>query len=203
MGDWPYQKSQERGGWKNRWCVGGILRRGGFCRKGEDAVSLGIFSSWAVANVTTETSNYILVIVFLFPLNVGVSPCFHCTVLVPVSIMLLSVPVTGYILLLAWCRCYVLFQSEHVALIYSWNMSLVRSWWESAHIRFNLWSVHCMFYDLVLTSPWGKLHQVPTAMLIAIMISIRTHSVLQTHSFYSFHGFILIFLSLPDSGVSS
>ena len=37
-------------------------------------------------NVTTVTFNYILVIVivFLFPLNVGVSPCFHCTVLVPV-----------------------------------------------------------------------------------------------------------------------
>ena len=38
-----------------------------------------------MANVTTVTSNYILVIVFPFPLNVGVSPCFHCcTVLVPV-----------------------------------------------------------------------------------------------------------------------
>ena len=58
--------------------------KGGFCRKGGDAVSLGIFSSWDVSNVTTVTFNYILVIVFLFPLNVGVSPCFHCTVLVPV-----------------------------------------------------------------------------------------------------------------------
>ena len=54
-----------------------------------DAVSLGIFSSWGVTNAFTVTFNYILVIVFLFPLNVGVSPCFHCTVLVPV---------TGYIL---------------------------------------------------------------------------------------------------------
>ena len=61
-----------------------ILRRGGFCGKGGDAVSLGIFSSWGVANVITVTFNYILVIVFLFPLNVGVSLCFHCTVLVPV-----------------------------------------------------------------------------------------------------------------------
>ena len=57
---------------------GGIL-----CERGK-AVSLDIFSSWGVANVTTVTFNYILVIVFLFPLNVGVSPCFHCTVLVPV-----------------------------------------------------------------------------------------------------------------------
>ena len=59
-----------------------------------------------MANVTTVTFNYIFVIVFLFPLNLGVRPCFHCTVLVPVyrvynspvSIMQLLVPVTGYIL---------------------------------------------------------------------------------------------------------
>ena len=71
-----------------------------------DALSLGIFSSWGVANVTTVTSNYVLVIVFLFPLKVGVSPCFQCTVLVPVSTgfilsvsrIQLLVPVTGYIL---------------------------------------------------------------------------------------------------------
>ena len=38
-----------------------------------------------MANVTIVTFNYILVIEFLFPLNVGVvSPCFHCTVLVHV-----------------------------------------------------------------------------------------------------------------------
>ena len=71
-----------------------------------DAVSLSFFSSWGVANVTTVTSNYVLVIVFLFPLKVGVSPCFHSTVLVPVptgfilsvSRIQLLVPVTGYIL---------------------------------------------------------------------------------------------------------
>ena len=32
-----------------------------------------------MANVTTVTFNYMLVAVFLFPLNVGVSPGFHCT----------------------------------------------------------------------------------------------------------------------------
>ena len=57
----------------------GDPKKGGFCRKGGDAVSLGIFSRWVVANVLTF--NYILVIVFLFPLNVGVSHCFHYTVL--------------------------------------------------------------------------------------------------------------------------
>ena len=63
----------------------GIIRRGDSVGKGGgDAVSLGIFSSWGVANATTVTFKYILVIVLLFPLNVGVSPCFHCTVLVPV-----------------------------------------------------------------------------------------------------------------------
>ena len=59
-----------------------------------------------MANVTTVTFNYIFVIVFLFPLNLGVRPSFHCTVLVsvyrvytsPVSIIQLLVPVTGYIL---------------------------------------------------------------------------------------------------------
>ena len=69
---------------------GGDPKKGDFCRKGRDAVSLGVFSSWVVANVTTVTFNYILVIVFLFPLNVGVSPCFHCTVLVPVYRMYTS-----------------------------------------------------------------------------------------------------------------
>ena len=52
----------------------------------EDSVEKwGIFSSWGVANVTNVvTFNYILVTVFLFPMNVGVSPYFHSTVLVPV-----------------------------------------------------------------------------------------------------------------------
>ena len=43
-----------------------------------DTVSLDIFSSWSEANITTATFNFILVAVFLFPLNVGVSPNFHC-----------------------------------------------------------------------------------------------------------------------------
>ena len=54
-------------------------KEGGFCRKGGHVKSLGIFSGCGVANVTTATFNYILVKVFLFPLNVGVSPCFHCS----------------------------------------------------------------------------------------------------------------------------
>ena len=60
------------GGWRSKE-AGRILEERG------DAVSLGIFSSQSVANVTTVTIIYMLVIVFLFPLNVGVSPCFNCT----------------------------------------------------------------------------------------------------------------------------
>ena len=60
--------------------------RGDSVRKGGMLLvfTLGIFSGWGVANVTTVTFNYILVKVFIFLLNVGVSLCFHCTLLVPV-----------------------------------------------------------------------------------------------------------------------
>ena len=40
--------------------------------------------------------------------------------------------------------------------------------------------VSLLWWDLVPTSPWGKLHPVSTAMLIITMTSIRTHSVLKT-----------------------
>ena len=53
------------------------VENGGCCQS-------GYFSNWSVVNLSTVTFNYVLVIVFLFPLNVGVSPCFYCTVLVPV-----------------------------------------------------------------------------------------------------------------------
>ena len=55
----------------------------GLCRKwgGGGSASLDIFSSWGEANlITVVTFNYVLVMVFLLPLNVGVSPCFPCTV---------------------------------------------------------------------------------------------------------------------------
>ena len=72
-----------------------ILRRDGGGGQGGlqervNAVSLGILPSCGVANVTTVTFNYILVIMFLFPFNVGVSPCFDCSVSVPVYRMYTS-----------------------------------------------------------------------------------------------------------------
>ena len=60
----------------------GDQKKGDSVGKGGDVLSLGIFSSWYVANVLTF--NYILVTVFLFSLNVGDSPSFHCAVLVSV-----------------------------------------------------------------------------------------------------------------------
>ena len=66
---------------------------------------MGISPSWGVANVTAVTFNYILVKLSLFPLNVDVSPHFHETVLapvyrlnLPVSLIQLLVPITGYML---------------------------------------------------------------------------------------------------------
>ena len=72
-----------------------LLKGRGIPIRGDSVGKWGIFSSWGVANVTNVvTFNYILVTVFLFRINVGVSPYFHCTVLVlftgcilPVSII--------------------------------------------------------------------------------------------------------------------
>ena len=61
-----------------------LLKGRGDPKKVGDPFSLRIFSSWDVASLTTVTFSYILVMVFLFPLNIGVSPCFYCTFLVSV-----------------------------------------------------------------------------------------------------------------------
>ena len=158
------KKSQERGGWKICWRVGDIQRRLGFRRKVGDSVSLGIFPSWGVANVTIVTFNYILVIVFLFPLNVGVSPCFHCTVLVPVyrvytSCFLNTVVSSCYRLHNSVCTMQVLLVSVLTC-------------------GFNL------FLKCVISQEFMRVHTCGQSMLILTMISIRTHSVLKTHSFY-------------------
>ena len=79
----------------------------------------------------------------LFPLNLGASPCFHCTVLVPVYRVYTfcfhnTVVSSCYRLhnfLFLSCRCYFLFQSELLLLIYFWTMSLDRSWWENTSFR--------------------------------------------------------------------
>ena len=88
----------------------GSLGRGDSVGKEGVAVSLGIFPRWGVANVTTITFNYILVIVFLFTLNVGVSPCFDCIVLVPVY------------------RMYTCFHSIVVSSCYRLHNFLFASW---------------------------------------------------------------------------
>ena len=91
----------------------GSPKKEGFCRKGGDAVSLNIFSSRGVANVTTVTFNYVIHSV---PIS---NECrFQSLFLLHslVSIIQLLVPVTSYILPV--CIMQVL-QTEHVVLIYS------------------------------------------------------------------------------------
>ena len=150
-----------------------------------------------MAVVTTVTFNYILVIVCLSALNLGVNPCFHCTVLVPVYRVF-----TSCFHNIVVSSCYRLHISclPHGGLLVSvwtcgfslsWNVSLIKIWWESAHIHFNLWFMVSLLYvliwwNLVPTSQWGKLNPVPTAVLIVTMISITTQSVLKTHSFYRY-----------------
>ena len=74
---------------------------------------------------------------FLFPLNLGVSPCFHCSFssclqgVYFLSIIQLLVPVTGYIVPV--CIMQVLL------LVSVWtcgfNLLLDRNWWENAPFR--------------------------------------------------------------------
>ena len=135
----------------------GDPKKGGIIQEREDAVSLGIFSSWGVANVTTVTFNYILVIVFLFPLNVGVSPCFHCTYSFSFCLQgvyfLLQVT---YFLFASW-RCHFLFQSEHVVLIYL-EMCHQSGVDERVHTYslINVWSVYD--YMFLYDGTWCQLH---------------------------------------------
>ena len=103
-----------------------------------------------------------MVIVFLFLLNVGVTPCFHCTVLIIVYKVYTcyfhnTVVSSCYRLQVSYFCLHVAgVTSEQVVLIYSWNVSLAWSWWESAHIQFNLWAV---YYDMFLRDEtWCQLH---------------------------------------------
>ena len=131
---------------------------------------------------------------FLFPLNVGVSPCFHCTVLVSIYrvytsyfhntvasscyrlhtyvcmmqvLLLVSVWACGFILLV---KCVI-------------SQKLMRECTYTVELVVSLLYVF-IWWDVVSTSLWGKLYPVPTGMLIVTMISIRIHSVLKKHSFY-------------------
>ena len=64
-----------------------------FSRKGEMRMLLvWVFFLAGVAYVLTF--NYILIIVFIFPLHAGFSPCFHCTFFSKIQLI---VPITGYI----------------------------------------------------------------------------------------------------------
>ena len=79
----------------------GDPKKGRICKKGGMLLVWVFFSSWGLANVTIVTFNYILVIVLLFPLNVGVSTCFHCTVLVSVTGHVLPICIMQVLLLVS------------------------------------------------------------------------------------------------------
>ena len=77
-----------------------------------------------------------------------------CTL--PVSITQLLVPVIGHIIPVCIMEVFLLVLVFRCGYNLSWNMSIVRSWWENAHIQFNLWSV-C--YDMFLyDGTWCQLH---------------------------------------------
>ena len=142
-------------------------------------VSLGIFSGWGVANVTTVISNDILVIGFLFLLNVGASPCFHCTLLVPIyrcilplSIIQLSVPVTGYILPACITKVWLL------VLVWTCDFNLflicvnsLEFMTECTHKVWLMVSPLCFYMTRLGASFTMSEHPLPTAMLIVTMIS--------------------------------
>ena len=84
----------------------GILRRG-------DAVSLGIFSIWGMANLTTVTFNCILGHSHSVPISI------ECKCQSQFSLYSFSSCLQGVYFLFTPYRCYFLFQSENVVLIYS------------------------------------------------------------------------------------
>ena len=108
------------------------------------------------------TFNYILIIVFIFPLHEGFSPCFHCTVFSKIQLL---VPITGHIPPVCIMQMLLLVSVWTCGFKLFLKCVIVRSWWESTHIQFNLWSVcyDCFIWlDLVSTSPWEKVHPTPT-----------------------------------------
>ena len=77
-----------------------------------------------------------------------------CTL--PISITQLLVPVIGHIIPVCIMEVFLLVLVLRCGYNLSWNMSIVRSWWENAHMQFNLWSV-C--YDMFLyDGTWCQLH---------------------------------------------
>ena len=151
--------------------------------------------------------------VFLFPLNVSVSPCFHHKVLVPVYRVYTSRFHNTVVR-----SCYRLHTSclHHAGVtscfslnmwFYSWNVSLVRSWWESAHIQFNLWSV---YYDVFMMGLGANFTMEKVAFSANSFANCHYdihQDTLSTNTQFleviGFHGFILIVFSLPDSILSS
>ena len=108
------------------------------------------------------TFNYILIIVFIFPLHAGFSPCFHCTIFSKIQLL---VPITGHIPPVCIMQMLLLVSVWTCGFKLFLKCVIVRSWWEFTHIQFSSWSVcyDCFIWlDLVSASPWEKVHPAPT-----------------------------------------
>ena len=156
-----------------------------------------------MANVATVTFNYILVKVPIFIECRSLSLfCFLFTgCILHVSIIQLLVPVTGYILpvcilqvLLLVSDCKLGLPIENV--LQFWEIQTSTRGYIFSKGESNTRKYVFPWGELVPTSPWGRLHPVPTAVLIVTMIPTRTHSVLKTQFLWviGFLSFILITL---------
>ena len=118
---------------------------------------------------------------FLFPLNVGFRPCFHCTVLIPVYRVYTSCVHNTVV-----SSCYRLRTSclHHAVLLLVsvWtcginlflrcviSQELMKECRHAVKLMVSMLYVF-IWSDLAPTSSWEKLHPVPLAMLIVTMIS--------------------------------
>ena len=133
-----------------------------------------------------------MVIVSLFPLSL--SPCFYCTVLVPVHRVYTScfhnaVGSSSYRLhtsCLHHTGATSCFSLNMWLQLISWNVSLVRSSWESAHIEFNLWSV---YYDMLLYD--GTCHFTMRDVVFSVNSYANCHHDIYQETFSTRHSFCM------------
>ena len=82
-----------------------------------------------------------------------------------------------------FCWGFLLFSIFLISIRKVYSESLTCSIGATHFVVSLLWHAF-IWWKLVPTSPWGKLHPVLRAMLNVTMIYIRKHSVHKTHSFY-------------------
>ena len=111
----------------------------------------------------------VFIVQFYFLFTRCIPPVYIIQLLVPVTDGILPVCIMQVLLLVSDCKLCLPIQN------------FLQSWEISAQLRLYFLVKHkyvFLWWDLVPTSPWGKLNPVPTAVLIVTMIPNRTHSVL-------------------------